>query len=95
MSWPKYFEVYERTPIAISSHCVILVRIYSGTDHLADSWTWDSQSQQEHDSMRYQLAAEQFHKQLEGRDCVAFWQAMREEADKVIKEWEARCKEAA
>ena len=72
--WRKMRE-YRRTPIQIHNSAVILVRIFTGYDHFTDLWTDDIEHPVDHHDI-YDGAAEQFVKQLEGHDCIAFHQAL-------------------
>lgn len=79
---------YERTPIRTSHHTVILIQLFQMKDHWDDMWMHDRCDVQRADYDVYQKAAEQFKLQLEGHDCIAFWQAIREVANKEIEIWE-------
>lgn len=86
---PHEWRMYDRMPIQIHSGAVILIQLFKGGLELQDMWATDMVDlQRHHHEQIYRNAAAQFHQQLEGHDCVAFWQALRDEADKVIKGWE-------
>lgn len=83
------WRAYEQMPIQIHSGAVMQIVMFKKVcGHLSDIWLHDHSDLQRSHWNLYQRAAEQFHKQLEGHDCVAFWQALKGEADKVIEEWE-------
>jgi len=84
------WRLYERMPFQISANTVVMIQLFKHNSSFIDSmWIDDMVDSQRrcHETL-YKLAAEQFHKQLEGHDCIAFWQALRDEATKVIQEWE-------
>lgn len=81
---------YERHPIRIHNSAVMLVRIFTGFDHLDDSWTWDLEKDP---NAMYTQAAAQFIAQLEGHDCPAFHMALIAACQKQLDEWRARASE--
>ena len=83
------WRVYDRMPFQIGHHVCVMLTLFKRDDHLMpDLWLHDHVDIQHSEWKEYERAAEQFHKQLEGHDCVAFWQALKAEAEKVIEEWE-------
>lgn len=82
------WRVYDRMPFQIGHHACVQVVLWKRHDYLEDIWLSDHNDQHRSHWEMYQRAAEQFHKQLEGHDCVAFWQALKAEAEKVIEAWE-------
>lgn len=94
----KDWQFYDRMPFQISDRSVVILRLFDRIEHFVpDIWLDDHV-----DVMRqkygdkdcrggiYDRAADQFQKQLEGHDCVAFWEALRNKADQIIKEHEER-----
>lgn len=83
------WRCYDRMPFQISAHaCIQIVLWKRNVGGLEDIWLHDHNDLQRASWEMYQRAADQFHKQLEGQDCIAFWQALRDEANKVIEAWE-------
>jgi hypothetical protein len=86
------FEVYEREPVLISPHTVVLLQIFTGHGHFKDLWSWDYIQEAHFTSTPdfYERAAKQFVIQLEGHGCIAFYEALRDELQKHIDEHVAR-----
>lgn len=84
------FTEYHRTPIQIHNSACILVRLFTGFDRLEDLWTMDIGNPIDPTAI-YDQAAEQFIKQLEGRDCIAFHQALIRACQKRVDEWKEQC----
>lgn len=90
MSSLDSFTEYARTPIQIHSSACILIRLFTGFERFEDCWTVDIGNPADHRDV-YDYAAEQFIKQLEGHDCIAFHQALIRACQKRVDEWKERC----
>lgn len=85
------WKSYKRYPIRMSNQTIALLHLFTNTGHMSDIWAWEKEDEAEYEANNgdlYAQAAAQFRKQLEGQDCVAFWMALKAEAEKVIAEWE-------
>lgn len=83
------FRVYERFPIRIAAHTAIMLTLFKAEpSHWSDIWMWDNSDTQRSHYEIYERAAKQFSAQLEGHDCIAFWQALQAEAARHIEAWE-------
>ena len=90
------WKSYKRYPIRIGTQTIILLHIFRNEGHISDIWAWELEDEAKYKEVKgnlYEMAASQFTKQLEGHDCIAFWQALRAEAERHITEWEKMCKE--
>jgi hypothetical protein len=85
------FTEYRRHPIEIGEGTVIVVRLFTGFSRLDDLWMTDVPNHYQTHYEVYDEAAEQFIKQLEGHDCIAFHQALIRACQKRVDEWAARC----
>ena len=83
------YLLYEREPIKLSSHAVLLLHLFTRTDHLEDLCWLDGDATKNHPKHPYRSAAKQFMLQLEGHHCIAFLLALRDELNIEIKEWQA------
>lgn len=87
---------YKRYPIRIGHQTIALLHLFHNHGHLEDIWAWEKEDEAEYlanNGDTHAQAAAQFRKQLEGHDCVAFWMALKVEAEKVIAEHKKVCDE--
>ena len=69
----KKFEDYERFPIILGQHSVIVVHVFKRTSKLEDViWMSDFEPKWVDDAEMYKRAANQFIDQLEGKYCDMF-----------------------
>lgn len=72
---------YDRHPIVLNPHSVMLIEIFTRTDRLDDFW--------KHDVVErwsvHQEAAKQFMLQLEGQGCDAFLEELRDLINEYLK----------
>lgn len=88
---PHDYRFYERMPIQLSTRTVIQIQLYVGKGHMADIWYADMPDVERAHHTLYENAAKQFGLQLEGHDCIAFWQAIQKEADRRVQKWKEAC----
>ncbi len=82
------WRAYEAMPIQIHSQACIVVTVFKkDSHHFHDLWLHDHPDISRAHWEMYQRAAEQFRQQLQGHDCIAFWQALKAEAEKGIEAW--------
>lgn len=85
------FKNYKRDFILINSDTAILLHIFTKDKEHA----FEDIILSDHDDYNinmfetYKTSAEQFIKQFEGHDCIAFIKALRDECDKILKEDES------
>jgi hypothetical protein len=69
----KRFKEYERFPIHISQHHVLLIHVFERTDNLEDVlWLSEYEPKWEADAKMFNKSANQLIDQLEGSYCDAF-----------------------
>lgn len=87
------WRCYDRMPFQISPNaCIQIVLWKRNTGGLEDLWLHDHYDMERNHREIYRRAAEQFGKQLEGHDCIAFWQALQAECERHVEDWKAACK---
>lgn len=77
-----------RHPILLSPHDVVVLHIFHKHDHLEDMWMSDIEQYMIEKYEGYEGAAKQLISQMEGHWCPAFMIALRDESDRLVKEWE-------
>lgn len=90
------FKNYKREFIQISPRKAMLLHIFSKEDDdfedlvMADHeefYKWSN------NLVLYKLAADQFFKQFEGNECIAFVTCLRDKCNEMINEHDKKCKE--
>jgi hypothetical protein len=78
---------YERQPIKLSHHSVAIIKLFKRTDYFEDSWSEEFDDIQEWlDGEKYESAANQFVKQLEGEWNIKFMEELHNKIESLIKE---------
>ena len=76
-------------PIRLNHNTVILMHLFSRDSELIEMWLHDEEDYQKDNYESDRYAAKQFIEQLQGEWNMRFMIALRDEADAIIKEWEA------
>ena len=76
-------------PIRLNKDTVILLHLFSRESEFIEMWLHDEDDYLKDDYDAHEQAAKQFIEQLGDQWCMAFMIALRDEADALIKEWEA------
>lgn len=81
------FKNYKRNFILINRNTAILLHIFSkDTNQSFEDIILSDHDGYEIDMFNtYKTSAEQFIKQFEGHDCIAFIEALRDECNKILK----------
>lgn len=85
------FKNYKRDFILINRNTAILLHIFSkDTNHSFEDIILSDHDNYEIDMFNtYKTSAEQFIKQFEGHDCIAFIKALRDECNKILNKDES------
>ena len=86
---PKDWTLYEREPIKLSSHAMMLIHLFTRTDRLEDICWLDGDLTNGVPGRPYRKAARQMMNQLEGQHCIAFLLALRDEINHEVAEWKS------
>lgn len=78
-------------PVVLNHNTVAVIHLFKRHDELMDMFLSDSSKYMEDSyDLLFKESAKQFLENLQGEYCIAFLQALKEQIEPIIKEWEDR-----